>query len=83
MQVASFNRVWFRDSEQLTLFEAMYENSISSDSLPSITIENQTNKVLVFIRSEGDDLDLLQTSLPHLTDSGIKVEFNRDGGASA
>lgn len=29
---------------------------------------------------EEDDSDLLQTSLPHLMDSGIKVEFNRDGG---
>lgn len=25
-------------------------------------------------------MDLLQTSLPHLMDSGIKVEFNRNGG---
>lgn len=57
MKVASFNRAWFRDSEQLTLLEAMYENSISNDSLPSITTENQTNKVHVFILREGEDLD--------------------------
>lgn len=27
----------------------------------------------VFMPGEGDDLDLLQTSLPHLMDSGSKV----------
>lgn len=37
----------------------------------------QTNTV--FMLREDDDLDSLQTSLPHLTDSGIKAEFNRDG----
>lgn len=37
----------------------------------------QTNTV--FKLREEDDLDSLQTSLPHLMDSGIKVEFNRDG----
>ena len=30
--------------------------------------------------TEEDDLDLLQTSLQHLMDSGIKAEFSRDGG---
>lgn len=70
--------MWFHDSNQLTLFEAMSDNSISSDSLPSITVSNQTNKHTVFKLREEDHLDLLQTSLPHLMDNGIKVEFNRN-----
>ncbi len=37
----------------------------------------QTN--MVFKLREDDNLDSLQTSLPHLKDSGIKVELNRDG----
>lgn len=72
MQFASFNRVWFGDSEQLTPFEATYDNSISSDSLslyPQLQLQAKQINTVFMLR---EDLDLLQTSLPHLMDSGIR-----------
>lgn len=58
----------------------MSDNSISSDFLPSITILIQINKC--FRLREGDVLDLLQTSLPHLMGRVIDVSIVSTAGGA-
>lgn len=43
------------------LFQAVYDNSISSRPLPSITIYGQTNKQKLAVFTARENLDLLQT----------------------